>query len=229
MVKKGVNFKGFPKEMMEFFVGIAQNNNKTWYEEHKGAFKEKVLKPIQDFILDLSSLLLSIDPDFELRPEVGKTISRIYRDIRFSKDKSPYNDHIWLKFGHPNANWADLPGFYFSISPRSYSFGMGYYQASKETMEAFRIRLVDEPKGFRNVTSFLNKTSAFKVGGEKYKKLIKSGLPQDIEDFYQRKNFWIERTIPINEKVFGRGILDDVWDGFAQLAEFYHYLKSLRA
>ncbi|MDA8210412.1 MAG: DUF2461 domain-containing protein [Clostridia bacterium] len=96
VTETGESFKGFSKSTLDFLKNLKANNNKVWFETHKQDYQEYLLKPLKDLVMDLSSFMLSIDPYLETKPAVNKTISRIYRDTRFSKDKSPYKSTMWI-------------------------------------------------------------------------------------------------------------------------------------
>lgn len=82
-------FTGFSQNASAFLRDLAANNNKAWFEAHRQEYEEHLLEPLKALVSDLSGFMLSIDPDFMTIPAVDRTISRIYRDTRFSKDKSP--------------------------------------------------------------------------------------------------------------------------------------------
>ncbi|HEX9059303.1 MAG TPA: DUF2461 family protein, partial [Clostridia bacterium] len=84
------HFTGFERKCIDFLADLKENNNKQWFDENKPIYLEYVIKPLQSLIEDLSPVLMSIDPLIITTPFIGKTISRINRDTRFSNDKSPY-------------------------------------------------------------------------------------------------------------------------------------------
>ncbi|MFD0717215.1 DUF2461 domain-containing protein [Paenibacillus sp. GCM10027626] len=144
----------FSPRTIEFLDELADNNSKLWFEDNKPTYIEHVLQPAQALVLKLSDQMLAIDPCFETSPSIGKTISRIYRDTRFSNDKSPFRTNIWIVFKRPKKEWADAPAFFFELSPESYRYGMGFYSASKDTMDAFREMIDNNPDEFAAAVSF---------------------------------------------------------------------------
>lgn len=132
---EGGRFEGFLPETLEFLGNLEANNNKVWFEMHKQEYQEHLLQPLQDLVVDLSGFILTIDPYFETTPAINKTISRIHRDTRFSRDKSPYRSTMWITFKRSRKDWKDAPAYFFEISPDSYRYGMGFYSASKGTVE----------------------------------------------------------------------------------------------
>ncbi len=217
-------FNGFSPETLDFLRSLQANNNKTWFEAHKPDYQERLLKPLQDLVLDLSGFMLAIDPYFEVTPAVGKTISRIYRDTRFSKDKSPYKSTMWITFKRPNKDWQDMPAYFFEICPDSYRFGMGFYSASRDTMDRFRAMIDGKPQEFFKAISFYPKQQVFVVEGEKYKRRLDESKPEEILNWYQRKNLYLVCNRRIDNRLFSRELLDDLISGFGLIAPFYHYL-----
>jgi uncharacterized protein (TIGR02453 family) len=221
-------FNGFSQETLIFFKNLKANNSKAWFEAHKEEYQENLLEPLQKLIIDLSEFMLTIDSHFEIRPSIGKTISRIYKDTRFSKDKSPFRSTMWITFKRPREDWKDAPAYFFEISPDSYRYGMGFYNASKETMDRFREMIDKKPKEFLKAISFYPKQKIFLVEGEKYKRILDKNKPEEIQEWYQRKNLYLVCNREINDTLFSRKLLDDLTSNFSLLAPFYHYLWRLK-
>ena len=213
---------------MDFLRELRENNNKAWFEDHRGEYQEYLLKTLQNLCADLSEFMLTIDLHFEIRPAVGKTISRIYRDIRFSKDKSPFRSTMWITFKRQNNDWKDAPAYFFEISPDSYRYGMGFYSASKETMDRLREMVAKRQKEFLKAISFLSKQKVFVVEGEKYKRILNNNIPEDFQDWYQRKNLYLVCNRKADYRLFSRKLLKDLESGFGLIAPFYHYLWTLK-
>ena len=110
-------FSGFSKESLDILKQVKINNSKIWFEKHHSEYEKYLLTPFRELVSDLTPMILSVDPDIEVRPAINKTISRIFRDTRFSKDKSLFRDTMWLVFKRPGSDWKiSIPGFYFEIS-----------------------------------------------------------------------------------------------------------------
>ena len=226
--KKEGSFNGFSQRTLNFLKNLRVNNNKAWFETRRGEYQEYLLNPLQDLVVDLTEFMLTIDPHFEIRPMVGKTISRIYRDTRFSKDKSPFKNTMWITFKKPNNDWKDAPAYFFEISPDSYRYGMGFYSASKETMDRLREMIVRKSKEFLKVFSLYSKQNVFIVEGEKYKRILNSDIPEEFQDWYQMKNLYLVCNRGIDNTLFSRKLLKDLESGFGLIATFYNFLWGLR-
>jgi len=135
MAEEERRFKGFSPKKLKFLRAIKANNNKAWFEAHRNDYEEYVLGPLRDLVTDLGDFMLDIDPRFEVEPAVNKTISRIYRDTRFSKDKSPFRSTVWITFKNRNKDWTtNVCGYFFELSMDSYRYGMGFYDAAPSIM-----------------------------------------------------------------------------------------------
>lgn len=221
---KEARFEGFSAKTLDFLRELKANNNKAWFEAHKDEYQEWLLRPLQNLVLELGGFMLGIDPYFEVTPAVGKTISKIYRDTRFSKDKSPYKSTMWITFKRSSKDWQDMLAYFFEICPDFYRYGMGFYSASRETMDRFRAMIDGEPKEFSKAISFYSKQKIFVVEGEKYKRKLDESKPAEIQDWYQRKNLYLVCNKRIDNRLLSRELLDDLISGFGLIAPFYHYL-----
>ena len=93
-------FPGFPQQALQFFKDIAQNNNKEWFTLHKEEYTRHVQGPVQDFVIVLGAELQALSKEMVFDPSLrgSGSIMRIYRDIRFSKDKIPYKSYQGIRF-----------------------------------------------------------------------------------------------------------------------------------
>ena len=91
-------FNGFPKKFTKFFADLAMNNNKLWFNEHKPDYEQFVLGPSKLFVIAMGERLSELSPDINAIPMVNKSLFRLNRDTRFSKDKSPYKTNVGIFF-----------------------------------------------------------------------------------------------------------------------------------
>jgi uncharacterized protein (TIGR02453 family) len=175
-MKSNDKFSGFTQETFTFFSGLKENNYKPWFEEHRPVYEKEVLLPLKALVLAMTPAMYSIDSQIDFRSK--KTLSRIYRDIRFSADKSPYKTSMWISFQRIVQNWENFPGFYMEISADSYQYGMGLYLAKKNIMDEYRAKMEFEPEQFRQMTENLIAKHRFVLGGEEYKRPMSNSLPE---------------------------------------------------
>jgi uncharacterized protein (TIGR02453 family) len=226
--KNEYTFNGFSRKTLDFLKNLKSNNNKAWFEGHRQDYQKDLIEPFQNLVLDMGPFVRTIDPAFEISPAVGKTISRIHRDTRFSKDKSPYRGTMWITFKRPGKDWMAAPAYFFEISPTSYRYGMGFYSASLDMMYRFREMIDKRPKEFLKAISFYSKQQVFVIEGERYKKIFDETKPEEIQDWYQRKNLYLVCNRKTDDRLFNRELIDDLMLGFELIAPLYHYLWRLK-
>jgi uncharacterized protein (TIGR02453 family) len=220
-------FSGFSKQTLEFLQTNKQKNSKSWFEENKHLYQQFLLDPLKSLVSDLSELMSSIDPLFETKPAINKTISKIYRDTRFSKDKSLFKSVMWIVFKQPTKDWKDAPCYFFEISPNGYRYGMGYYSASRASMDSLRAGIDENPVEFLKAISFLKNQNIYQLEGEKYKRLIPNNYSQEIQEWYQRKNFYLICNREIDEILFAAKLVQELSFAFKMAQPFYQYLRNL--
>lgn len=218
-------FNGFTQQGLTFLQDVRIHNSKDWFDDNRPIYDDQILTPFRRLVDDLSQSMLMIDPEFETRPAIGKTLSRIHRDTRFSHDKSRYRSRMWLTFKRHSKDWKDAPVYFFEIAPDFYRYGLGYYSASRQTMDLLRLLMRTEPKDFLSVVKCCK--APFELVGESYKRpLIKEQDPK-IADWYNRKSFAVMQTSQDMEKIFSDKLVSQLESGFKQLAPLYHYLMRV--
>jgi len=135
-------FPGFSKEAMQFFRGLARNNNREWFQPRKPVFEEQVKKPMYELVEAVNTAMKRFAPDYVTDP--AKAVYRFYRDTRFSKDKTPYKDHIAASFRRRDLGGeGGGAGFYFAVSHKDVGIGGGVYMPAPETLLAIRTHVAE--------------------------------------------------------------------------------------
>ena len=137
-------FSGFTNDLLSFYADIRFNNNKAFMDAHRKEYYAKVRDPFYAFIDELAPTMLKIDEDMEVRPH--KCLSRINRDTRYSKDKSPYRDHHWLAFRQAARGKDGAPFYWFEIRLDSVSWGLGVWGDNPALFDALRRRIAARPE-----------------------------------------------------------------------------------
>lgn len=220
-------FNGFTQQALIFLQEIAIHNSQEWFEEHRPVYERELLTPFRHLVDALSQTALIIDPYFETRPTIGKTLSRIHRDTRFSHDKSRYRSRMWLAFRRHTKQKSDAPCYFFGLSPDSYTIGLGYYNASRSTMDLFRQTIRNNPQRFLAAVACYQ--PPFELVGESYKRpLIKDQSPE-IADWYNRKTIALMSRSYQLENTFTAKLVDEITDGFIKMQDLYHYLLRVES
>jgi len=222
------HFQGFSRKTFTFLRDLGRNNDKAWFQAHRSAYEEHVLQSLRDLVSDLADPMLGIDLSFEVEPAVGKTISRIYRDTRFSKDKSPFRDCMWLTFKRSGQHWSRyIPGYFLEINPTWYRYGLGFYDAAPELMVRFRRRIDEDPESFLKAVAWFDKQDVFTLNGEKYKRPIGQDKPEPVRTWYQYKSFYLSCDRSIDNVVLSPKLTDQLTKHFTLAAPLYHYVRRL--
>jgi uncharacterized protein (TIGR02453 family) len=219
-------FPGFTKTSIGFLKSLAVNNNKEWFENNRGIYEEHLLSPLKLLSHDLGALISSIDTEIETAPNVNKTISKIYRDIRFSNDKSPFRTDQWLTFKRPNKQWGNVPEFYFYFTPEEYQYGMGYYAASSDTMKCIREHISKHADRFEKIIYTYENQEHFKLVGEDYKKAILNDLPEKFQPWFQKKSIAVSCTRRIDPEFYDKNLGQILADAFKFNAELYLFITE---
>ena len=177
--------------------------------------------------MKLTDSMLGIDPFFETRPMINKTISGIYRDMRFSQNKLPYKISFWITFKRPRKDWKDAPAYFFEIYPETYRYGMGFYGATPQTMQRFRAMIAENRFDFEQAIAFYAKQKTFVLKGEKYKKTLNCSLSKSVQKWYQRKNFYLVCSRKTDNVLFSSELFNKLKVGFETVSDLYRFLLQM--
>ena len=211
----------------EYLFELANNNNKQWFADNRPRYETLLLEPFRQLVTSLAPTLLAIDDQIEVRPAIGKTLSRMHRDTRFSNNKEPYKTAMWLSFSRKDKDYPDLPGFFFEFTPMIYRFGMGCYMATKPFMDSYRKILLRDEKSFLKMVQLLDDPQQpLEVCGETYKRLLKNDGSLALQSWYQRKEIYLMCERPLDELVFSAQLPDYLASSFKTAEPLYQLLLT---
>ncbi len=141
-------FPGFPPEAPQFFRGLARHNDRDWFQPRKALFEEKVKAPMRALVEALNGDLRKFAPAYVTDPD--KAIYRIYRDTRFSHDKTPYKDHIGASFHYRGGRHGDA-GYYVAMSHKETAIGGGIYMPDPAALLAIRNHIAENHLALRKI------------------------------------------------------------------------------
>ncbi len=186
-------FTGFDKKFFDFFRDLSDNNNREWFQENKNRYEDHVVTPILAFITDIEPHLQKISPHFLAVPKkVGGSMFRIYKDVRFSKDKKPYKENAGCQFRHENGKDAHAPGYYLHLQPGNIFFGGGIWMPDGPALKKIRTEIAEKPQSWSKVINNKKFCDVFgEVDGESLKRPPRdfSADLKYIEDI-KRKSFF---------------------------------------
>ncbi len=140
-------FTGFPPEALKFLSSLARNNRREWFQPRKEIFETKVKAPMLELAEAINAELLTIAPGHINDPK--KAVYRIYRDTRFSSDKTPYKTHVGAIFPRRGLGRESAAGFYVQVSPKSVGIAAGAYMPGSAELFAIRTWLAANHAEFR--------------------------------------------------------------------------------
>ena len=150
------DFGGFRPAALTFLRNLAKHNRKEWFEDHRGDYETQIKAPMLAFIEEMDVRLATIVPEIIGSPR--KSMFRIHRDVRFSKDKSPYKTHAACWFYHRDAGNSvggeaahGGAGFYFHFDAKKAFCGGGIWMPPRPALQRIRQSLADDAEGFEDI------------------------------------------------------------------------------
>jgi uncharacterized protein (TIGR02453 family) len=206
---KATNAASFGPELFSFLADLRANNTREWFAANRDRYEEQVLEPALGFIEAFAPRLAKISPHFraDARPS-GGSLFRIYRDTRFSKDKTPYKTHTGIHFRHRSAGDVHAPGFYLHLEPGAVFAAAGIWHPDTGTQRAIRDAIAGDPAAWKRATGGAF-AKTYKLTGDSLKR-PPPGYPPDhpLIEVLKHKDFVAET--PLTEKtVTDPGFMDE--------------------
>ena len=178
-------------ELFLFLGDLKKNNNREWFNENKKRYIDELRDPLLAMIADFGPLLHSISPFFQAIPKAsGGSLFRIYRDVRFSKNKDPYKTHAGIHFRHAAGKNAHAPGYYLHLEPGNVFVALGIWQPETAVLRSIRDSIISEHELWNSITSDPAFTDSFVLEGKSLVRAPKGFDPEhpSIVDL-RRKDF----------------------------------------
>lgn len=140
------SFAGFSDATVNFIAGLSDNNSKQWFDTHRADYDTHYIGAAKDFIIALQDPLSALSKDLVAEPKVNGSIFRINRDIRFSKDKTPYKDHLDMWFWRGQRRGA-ISGLFFRLTKDALILGAGAHGFDKERLAKYRAAVAQTDLG----------------------------------------------------------------------------------
>ncbi|MEQ1770617.1 MAG: DUF2461 domain-containing protein [Devosia sp.] len=194
-----MSFAGFPKQTFDFLEGISKHNEKVWFDAHRDLYEVGYVAPARAFVETLGPKLKTLAPDVQYEAKVNGSMSRINRDIRFTKDKRPYKEHLGLWFWHGDKRQWDVPGFWFELTPKHVQLGVGIYMLHGDALEAYRQSVIHPRSGkaLLAAVASVGEKRGYEIGG-RTRKLKPRGLDTDPDraDYLLYEGLYVSATLP---------------------------------
>jgi uncharacterized protein (TIGR02453 family) len=217
-------FPGFPPEMVQFLRALKRNNRREWFQPRKHLYEQQVKEPMLELVTALNRDFMKFAPHFVTEPK--KAVFRIYRDTRFSADKTPYKTHVAASFWRRGSDYTGAGGFYFSVSHDQIEVAGGIWHPSPETMLLVRTHIAASYPEMRRILA--NKKSRKLVGdlqGDELTRAPKGFDPQHPALDLIKKKDWILDTSLNSALATTPKLYREILDRFRAIAPLIEYLN----
>lgn len=154
----------FTRETFRFLEELAENNDRAWFGRNKPRYEALVKVPALRLIQDVAPHLKATSAHFQATP---RSLFRIYRDVRFANDKSPFKTHIGIQFRHDRGRDVHAPGYYFHIEPTQVFLAAGLWHPESSVLRVIRERIVEAPAVWKRASRGRTFTSVFELEGDR--------------------------------------------------------------
>lgn len=157
----------FTKDTFNFLDELAANNDRAWFEANKPRYESLVRWPALEFIEGMGPVLETFAPHFNVEPrKVGGSLMRVFRDTRFSRDKTPYKTNIGIQFRHVLGKDVHAPGFYVHIATDMCFFGVGCWHPDSDMLGRIRDHIVNKPEQWFAARNDRNFVAQWNLSGD---------------------------------------------------------------
>ncbi len=217
----------FNSDFNQFFIELAANNHKDWFDTNRSRYEKSVKKPFEQFVTALIAEMKNDEPKIEM--EAKHAIFRINRDVRFSKDKSPYKLNRSAAVSKYGKKDGARPGLYFQLGPEHVVVAGGVYQPEPAQLKALREAIAENPKKFRSAIDEKDFKNYFgDLKGDRAKRLNDKSLMEQAasEPYILNKQLYYWAELP-PEEVTSPKLLDTILKRHRAAAKYRAFLEDV--
>ncbi len=222
-------FSGFKKEGIKFLEDLKENNTKVWFENNRHIWEEHILRPNVDFIEEMGETLQILVPTIKAKPKVSGSLFKIYRDVRFSKDKTPMKDKIGILFWQGLAHRMQSSSFYIFYDINQYYIATGIRSFKAPLLKTYREYIKNEARRIElhNILEEL-KTKGYYFPEPKYKRLPLGFKEDDKYAYLSLYNaIFSYKTYELDEVFFTEDIVSKTFNIYQDMYELQQWLYEL--
>jgi uncharacterized protein (TIGR02453 family) len=157
----------FSPASFDFLTKLNANNNRDWFDRHKQEYEDAVRSPALDFIDAMAGDIEALSPHFLAVPrKVGGSLMRVYRDVRFGKDKRPFKTNIGIQFRHFQGKDVHAPGFYVHLEPKECFLGVGIWHPDAPALGRIRTAIAENGAAWIKASRDKNFAKTFELAGD---------------------------------------------------------------
>lgn len=216
-------------DFFKFFTELKKNNTRDWFNANKDRYKQDVVEPISAFITAIAPKLQKISPHYNADPRPNKgSMFRIYRDVRFSKDKKPYKEHAAAQFRHRMGKDVHAPGFYVHLEAGNMVYGGGVWVPPSNGLLKIRERIAYYPEKWQAVLDDKGMKKHFEgIRGDALKRPPR-GFPADAPhmDDLKRKSFFAMKTLQDESIAGSPKFVDEVIKTFQAATPLMYFISD---
>jgi uncharacterized protein (TIGR02453 family) len=218
-------FAGFPPDFFGFFSELAVNNDRDWFKANKSRYYDSVVNPVSEFIVCMGPRLRKISSHYVADPKPhGGSMFRIYRDTRFSKDKTPYKTHAGVQFRHEAGKDAHAPGFYVHLAGDGLYFGGGVWLPPNPQLNRIRDAIIDNARSWSRIANAKKLQDIGGIRGDALQRPPRGFDPEHrhIEDL-KRKSFYVMTEADARDAMHP-AFIEQVTEGFRRAAPLNRFV-----
>ena len=190
-------FQGFSRDTFSFLAGLSLNNEREWFEAHKADYERFIVTPALALIAAMDPVVSSISPHYRgVAKKIGGSLMRVYRDTRFSHDKTPYKTNIGIQFRHVQAKDVHAPGWYVHLDLQECFVGAGTWHPEPADLLKIRRAIEGRPEAWSQALSAATVTSGLTAVGDSLQRSPKGFDPaHPLASEVRRKDFLLSANL----------------------------------
>lgn len=219
-------FNGFSKKGITFLRQLKKNNDRDWFQTHKPLYDKELITPSKLFLASAAGPLKKIVPSLQITP---RSMGRIYRDMRFSDDKTPYHTHLSFLFKDSRSRTELAPRLYFGFDPTGLAFGAGIFQFQTSERERFRMMITEgnTAKAFTKIMKDLRKKTKFEPRGKALKKLpLGFDAKHPNSEFYFYNGLYVVHEEDFPKAFFKKDFIAYLTKTYQPLVPFMNWMSE---
>lgn len=223
-------FNGFTQDTLRLYSELSKNNDRLWFENNKEIYRTEVIKPAVEFVKSMGARLQSLSPRIvaDTRTNGSGSIFRVYRDVRFSKDKRPYKTFLGIFFWEGENKKMNNPGFYFHLEPKKLMLFAGMHEFSKDRLGIYRNAVVDSEnlKELESIKKEIIKGSSYELGGRHYKRIPRGYESHENNQFLLHNGLYAYCESDIPEELFSAALVEYCFKRFEHMQPLHNWLVA---
>lgn len=222
-------FSGFPRETITFLKNLKKNNSKKWLDAHRDEYEDHLIEPARHFVVAMGKKLKTAYPKITADPRVNGSIRRMARDIRFSKDKTPYKTYLDVMFREGDERLCQSPVLVLRLQSDTVTVGTGIHEFAKETLANYRAAVVDSSKGpaLRRAAGKMEK-AGYAIHGQHYKRVPRGFDPEHANARYLlHRGLYAGLDTALPDSIHSPKFVTYCMDHYRKLAPLYDWLSAI--